>query len=211
MRRNLFPSIDDHADRSEHSYRRELERLAERHRRKFYRSDIFLFVHDRGGLTRHINSCFFQNAKLFHTFKKPCHTDSCSHFHKDRVAGVHNSLLKRLRSVAGRLMASDPTVFYYFIPGTGKGVCHFYHTFVKCRSRGHYFKRRTRLIRIADCQISPHGIERCHLLLFTHPLFSIYKCIGMIQVKFRCIYHRINLTILWIHNNNFHRLCLFLF
>ena len=64
MRCNSPAAVDEGTHRGRQLHRRHLERLAEGNRRQLHEPHVFLFMHDRSGLSRKVNARLFQEAKL---------------------------------------------------------------------------------------------------------------------------------------------------
>ena len=64
MRRHHFSAVDERRDRRRQADRRDLEGLAECHRRKLNLSDVFLLVHNRRCLARQIDPVFSIRPKF---------------------------------------------------------------------------------------------------------------------------------------------------
>ena len=159
-------------------------------------------MHDRSGFARQIDPGLFQQAKLTDTFVKALAAQPCRHIHKNRIAGVFDTLKKRFRSVPRSLMTVDPPILHQPVAPTVKAIRKRYLSRIQRSTGCHDLKGRSRLIGIAETGISPHGIEKLALFLLRLPHGFFRQCKRIIQMKFRNIDHGINLTVFRLHHQN---------
>ena len=105
------------------------------------------------------------------------------------------------------LMATDAAILHDMIPRTVKLIFHAQHPLFKRGGCRHNLEGRARFIRIADTVVSPHLVAH---ILRNRLVRLIVQCKRIIQVIFRHIRKRIDLSILRIHHNDTDTLCLFL-
>ena len=109
----------------------------------------------------------------------------------------------------GDLVAADPTVLHHDVARTVKGGFRRYHALLQTRRCRNDLKGRSRLIGVTDAAVTPHLIEQLLFLFFTHSFACLSQIIGMIQVEFRDIHHRIKLSVLGIDDNDRYPFCFF--
>ena len=159
MRRDLMAAIDQGTHRCRQTDRRDLKGLSKRDRCQFHRTDILFLMHDRPCLSRKIDPSLFEQTELLKIPVKSICPQPLSHFNKNRIAGIHDPLHKRLTSMTGRFMAAYPPVIDNPKSGTAESIFRCYNAlFQSCRCR-YDLKCRTRLIRVVDAAISPHFVS----------------------------------------------------
>ena len=204
MGRDPPAPVYDRRDRCGKLDRRDLERLPKRDGRQLHRPDIFLLVHDGARLSRKVDPRFFHQTELAKAVIEPVYPDAQPYGDKDGITRIHGCMYKVLRPVAADLMAAYPPVPYHNITGTIERIRRLDRSRLQPGSRRDNLKRGTRLIRIVDTAVSPHGVET-FLLLFlaqSFPRLPIRQFKRMIQVKLRHVCQRQDLTILWVHHKD---------
>ena len=204
MRNNGIPSVDEGGNRRSKTDRRHLKGLTEGNGCQLHRSDVLHFVHDGSRLAGQIHSCFFQQVELFKIAVVVFCAKPQSYRDEHRIAGIHGCFHKGLRTMACRLVAADPPVLHHHVSRTVEGVLHGYHAFLQCGCRSDGFENRARLIGVADAGIPPHLIQKILLLLIGKPgrIRLLRKGKRIVQVEFRHIHHRENLSVVGLHHQN---------
>ena len=210
---HTYPAVDQCTHGRRHLHRCDLKGLPETHRRQFYRTDVFFLVHDRPCLARQIDPCQIHQSKLLKVFTELIHTEPESDIDKYRVAGILNSLHKRLRSMSAHFMTANLPVFHHPVSRALKGVIQLHCSGFQACGGSDDLKSRSRLISIIDAPVSPHLIQQflfflrilricCRLLFRICCQKFLCQCKRIIQIKFRHIHHRQYFPVLWIHQQN---------
>ena len=213
------PSVDQRTYRCRHLHRRNLEGLPKTHRCQLYRTDVFLLMHDCSCFSWKIYPCQIQQSKLFKILAELIHTESQTDVDKYRVTGILNSLHKCFRSMSSYFVTSDLPILHHPISRTLKSVIQFHYACFQTGRGRNNLKSRPWLISIVNTAISPHLIQEFLLLLRIFRIccrlfFSICcqkflrQCKRIIQIKFWHIHHRQYFSILRIHQQDRHPICL---
>ena len=202
MRRHHFSTVDERRDRRRQADRRDLEGLAECHRRKLNLSDVFLLVHNRRCLARQIDPRLFHQTEIPEVITELFHTEPQPHFNEHRVARVLRALHEVFGSVSRPLVAVDPAVLHDFVAGTEKRIVRRHNALRKSRRHRDDLKGRSRLVRIVDAGIPPHLVQQILNFFFRKSRCILLQRERIVEVELRHIDTGIDFSVLRIHKKN---------
>ncbi|MPM30539.1 hypothetical protein SDC9_77089 [bioreactor metagenome] len=122
-------------------------------------------MENTGCLSVEVYAGLLHKSKGLDVIVKCSAADSGAQFHKDRVAGVADTLLQCFAAVASGFPAGDSGPCHHFISGAIEGVVKRGLVFLQRHGQCHDLEDRPRLIGIGNGLVAPGGLPNLHLPL----------------------------------------------